>query len=297
MSEKSERPTSRRLWEARRKGQVAKSDRLASAAVVLALALSIPIAGPGIGEILLGAFRHHLELATQEATALSVESGLDLLEGVLRTVSRALAPLFAIAIFAAAGAVFLQVGPLFSTHPIAPAVARLSPTANLRTRLFGKEALLAFARSFLEVAVALLALGWVVKASLREIGLTVREPAAYTSAVTAHLLIRLMIVAGGALLCLGVVDLFLRWRQHLHALRMSKEEIAQEQRQTEGDPRHRAARRRLHREILETYSPAAPPPGLDPLDEPPAGGVADARADTAARSRSNSSAGGKPGAQ
>ena len=280
MGDKTEHPTSRRLWEARRRGQVPKSESLTSAAVVLALALSLPILGPKMAEILRAAFQRNLALAIDDP-ALSMEAAFSLLEGAGRTVWAAVAPLFAVILLAAAGALFLQTGPIFSTHPVSPAASRLSPSKNLRSRLASQKGVLAFWRSFLELAIVSTALYWVAKTSLREIGATVRDPVS-TASLTAHLLTRLATVTGGALLCLGVVDLFLRWREHLRSLRMSKEEVAQEQRQMEGDPRHRGARQRLHREILSTYSPGAAP---------------ERRADAAEMSRRSSSAGGKRGAQ
>lgn len=286
MSAKTELPTPKRLWEARRRGQVAKSDSLASAAIVLALALSLPILGPGLIEILRAAFHRHLELAI-EAPPLSVDSAFSLVAEAGRTGLAAVAPIFTVIFLAAVGALFLQIGPIFSTHPLSPTASRLSPAQNLRSRLTSQGAVFAFWRSFLELAIVSLALYWVAKTSLREIGSAVREPAAFTAALTAHLLTRLAIVTGGALLCLGGIDLLLRWRQHLHSLRMSKEEIAQEQRQAEADPRYRGARQRLHQEILSTYSPGASSPGAPP----------ERRADAAATSRNSSWAGGKPGAQ
>jgi flagellar biosynthesis protein FlhB len=52
-------------------------------------------------------------------------------------------------------------------------------------------------------------------------------------------------------LALGVADYLFVWRRHARGLRMTREEVRRESKESEGDPSHRAERKRLHREILE----------------------------------------------
>jgi flagellar biosynthesis protein FlhB len=52
-------------------------------------------------------------------------------------------------------------------------------------------------------------------------------------------------------LALGVADYLFVWRRHARGLRMTRDEVRRESKESEGDPSHRAERKRLHREILE----------------------------------------------
>ena len=63
-------------------------------------------------------------------------------------------------------------------------------------------------------------------------------------------LLRLGLVAGGLLLLLGVLDLFVQRRRLQKDLRMTREEVKREHKEEEGDPALKAERMRLHREVL-----------------------------------------------
>ena len=144
---------------------------------------------------------------------------------------------------------FAQVGAVFTAKPILPDLARLSPIPGLK-RLFGTEQLVDLAKSLLKFAVVL-GLGYavVVRATPSLLDGARREPA-QIAAAWADILTSLGLRAGFALLAFGAIDLAHRWFQQRAKLRMTRDEVKREHRDEEGDPQHRAARQRLHREIL-----------------------------------------------
>lgn len=289
-AEKTEHPTPRRLREARRRGQVAKSAELATASLLIGIAVFLSVFATRIDESLRTAFRQYIAHAFA-APALTVDSASALLEDAIRILLGASVPLVAAGAVVVGVVVFLQVGPHFSIHPISPDTSRLNPFTSVMSRFFSGRTMLDFLKAVLKVAIVSLALYLMAAESLRDIGLTIRQPIEATAVLTQRLLFRITLGIGGMLLVLGVLDLLLQRRQLVQNLRMTKEEVAREQRQQEGDPQHRSERKRLHREILSTYRGVGTP-GAEERSPVPTTERA-----PAAVSRSSASAGGNPGAQ
>jgi flagellar biosynthesis protein FlhB len=242
--EPTEEPTPKRLEEARRKGEVAWSRDLASAAGMTAAVVALVAGGPAIVAELLAAFRAGLAAAPGGgAPGPALASGVAVLARVL------LVPLGAA--FATALAVgFLQTRGLLALEALKPDLGRLSPAKGLK-RSFGAGALLQVGKGLLKVTLVA-AIAWVtVRPALAGVtGLAGALPArllATLGTLAGRLAVRLALVAVG----LGVADYLLARRRHLRGLRMTREEVKREAKESEGDPSHRAERLRLHREILE----------------------------------------------
>ena len=130
LGERTEQPTELRLAEARRRGQVARSVELASAASALAAAIALGLAGPGLLN----------EMTKMTATFLDGRNAsLDVRSGELRVLVpsatgstlAATAALLAACAALAGLAAFIQVGPMVVAERVAPDWTRLSPAAGL----------------------------------------------------------------------------------------------------------------------------------------------------------------------
>ncbi|HEY2899352.1 MAG TPA: EscU/YscU/HrcU family type III secretion system export apparatus switch protein [Polyangia bacterium] len=238
--EPTEEPTPQRLAEARRRGELAVSRPLIGAAGAAAAALTLALVGPSLWR---GALRF---CATQWAQAVSV-SGPSAPAGALRAGltagAWALAPILGAAIVGALGVGLWQtraviVSPRLDWPGAGNGRGRgRSPSAALL--VLGKLALLA-------------AVAW---ATLRPlvpslVGLTGAPPvrvAAALGVLAARLGLRLAL----ALLALGAIDYGVEWLAHHRRLRMTRAEVQRQRRESEGDPRHRARRRDLHRALAE----------------------------------------------
>ncbi|HVU51703.1 MAG TPA: EscU/YscU/HrcU family type III secretion system export apparatus switch protein, partial [Polyangia bacterium] len=124
-------------------------------------------------------------------------------------------------------------------------------SADAWRRLFDGRAALAVGQGLLKVAlvgaVAALALRPLVGAV---VGLT-GAPAGRLLEALGALAGRLALRLAAAGVALGAADAFLVARRHRRGLRMTREEVKREHRESEGDPAHRGERQRLHREVLE----------------------------------------------
>lgn len=241
---RTEPPTPRRLREARRRGQVALSGPLTGACALAGGLAALACTAPGMAAGLARLLRASLAgAAAAEAPPAAV------LGTAASAVLRLALPGCAGALLAAGAAGLLQVGPALSLEPLRPRLERLDPLGGLRRLLSPAQA--AGAALGLGRALALLAVlwGWLRGAATTLAGLPGLEPAALWRALP--LLGGLLVRLAAAAAALGLLDLALVRHRHRRALRMTRDEVRREQKEDEGDPGHRAERRRRHRAILE----------------------------------------------
>jgi flagellar biosynthesis protein FlhB len=242
--EPTEEPTAKRLEETRRRGEVAYSRDLVSAAAMTAAIGALVMQGPALAARLVSYLRGAFAGAVSgRAPSAALLSGLDAMAGALA------APLGA-ALLVALVAGFLQTRGLLALEAARPDLGRLSPAAGLR-RLFGGQAAIDLGKGMLKVLLVG-ALAWITLRPLLAglMGLTGASPARILTAigvVAERLALRVALVA----LALGFFDYLLARRRHLRRLRMTRDEIKRETKESEGDPTHRAERQRLHRELAE----------------------------------------------
>lgn len=244
--EPTEKPTAKRLRDARRRGEVAQSRDLTGVGVLLAAAAACLVTAPSWAAAL-GAFCRD---CLAGAAAWPESASRAVLGRAADLLLLASGPALGAAVVAALLVGLFQVRPLWTWEPLRPKLARLEPIGGLK-RLFGIRRLVDLARSL----VALAALMAVVAVTLKEalpdlLGLTASGPAAVTSTL-GHWVVVLIGRGGLVLIVAAALDYGLQRYRHERDLRMTKEEVRREQKESEGDPGHRAARRRLHQEILE----------------------------------------------
>ena len=240
---RTERPTPKRLAEARQRGEVAVSREL-TGAVALAAGLAALAAS---GSWWFGALAGEVRRGLVAALAPDPPAEAALLSSALAVMRLSALP--ALAAFAAAWTVgLLQTGGLLTAAPLAPRLERLDPIAGLG-RLSSGARVAALGLGALKAALVLaLALsGWRTAATT----LAQLPRAGSPGRAAAALLWPLAWRLAGLLLLFGAADLLLvRWRHH-RRLRMSRDEVRREAREAEGDPNRKAERRRLHRALAE----------------------------------------------
>ena len=244
-SSKTEEATPRRLEEARRRGDVAKSMDLASWASLAAVAGVLLTAGGGLS----------INLANQLAPFVAHPDAFELGDGgAVRVARRALlaclpfmASVFGAAALAGAGGNLLQTGFLFATEKLAPDISRLSPLKGFE-RLFGIDGWVNFLKSLLKIGlvgtVAWLALKPHVNdfEKLSEVGPIAMLAVAYDMLRALFFGVLALLGAGAAL------DWFWQRQRFTQRMRMSKEEQKEDFRQTEGDPHVKARLRQMRAE-------------------------------------------------
>ena len=245
--EKTEAPTEKKRRESREEGQVAFSRELPSAALLAGILLTLIATSP----LILDAFR---EMTTQifremsKADELSIGSLYELSGEIFSTLLPAFAPFATIIVLIGILASVLQVGVQITLKAIAPKFNKISPLTGLK-RLFSTQSLADFLKSMAKLIIVGI-VGYITYMDkITELnGLSVATPEAileYNFTVVAEVSGKIVL----ALVAIAIFDyLYQRWH-HEKQLMMTKQEVKEETKQTEGDPQLKARIRQIQREM------------------------------------------------
>jgi type III secretion protein U len=239
---KTEEPTPQRLAEARRRGSIAVSRDLQSGLTGLVLCAALVFGA----RAWMGGLAAYLRLALGDAA--SGPSLASAGRAALHAASDGLILPLGVAVLAALAGGLTQTSGLFSTHPFRFDIKRALPSAG---RLLGAAGSAELCKSLLKAAVVAALAWWTLAPAWSDVGHLAGLPVGSALALFGLLGARLGLRLATAAAVLGAADYL--WQRHRHAksLRMSREEVKREHKQTEGDPLHKAERQRLHREMLE----------------------------------------------
>ena len=245
--EKTEVPTEKKRRESREEGQVAFSKELSSAAllagIVLTLVATSPIILDAMRQLMSQIFR---DLARSEE--LSIDSIFTLSGEILSIILPAFAPFAAVIIFAGIFASVLQVGVMITFKAISPKFNKISQLTGLK-RHFSSQTL----ADFLKSKAKLIIVGFVGYLTyidkITELnGLSVSTPESiliYNFTVVAEVAGKIVL----ALVAIAIFDYFYQRWHHEQQLMMTKQEVKDETKQTEGDPQLKARIRQIQREM------------------------------------------------
>lgn len=243
--EKTEEATPKRREDARRDGQVARSQELTTAVLLLASALTLSALTPGLGRALTEVFAYGL---TAAGTELDGASATRLVQAIGWRTLAALGAVLAAMAGAALAVTAVQARGTLATKPLEPKWSRLSPLANGK-RLIGIQPWAELGKSLVKLGIVGLAVWLSLRAAWPELlALGQQSPAALLMVVRRYA-VRLLLTAGGAYVAFALLDYLYQLWQHGRSLRMSKEEIKQEYKQSEGDPMVKARRRSFARQL------------------------------------------------
>ena len=245
--EKTEVPTEKKRRESREEGQVAFSKELSSAAllagIVLTLVATSPIILDAMRQLMSQIFR---DLAQSEE--LSIDSIFTLSGEILSIILPAFAPFAAVIIFAGIFASVLQVGVHITFKAISPKFNKISPLTGLK-RLFSSQSLADFLKSMAKLIIVGFVGYLTYIDKITELnGLSVSTPESiliYNFTVVAEVAGKIVL----ALVAIAIFDYFYQRWHHEQQLMMTKQEVKDETKQTEGDPQLKARIRQIQREM------------------------------------------------
>ena len=247
-ADKSEEPTGKRLEESRKKGQIARSKELNTLAVTLTGTMALIIFGAYMGNVLMDIMRGNFSLP-REVLMSERSMALYLLASGKEALLAMQPFLIALLIASIVGPIALG-GWLFSTEALQPKASRMNPLAGLK-RMFSVQALVellkALAKFLVILAVALVVLS-VDQDDLLAIANEPIEPAILHS---------LKVVGWSAfwlscgLILIAAVDAPFQLWSHKQKLKMTKQEVRDEYKDTEGKPEVKGRIRQLQREMAE----------------------------------------------
>ena len=245
--EKTEVPTEKKRRESREEGQVAFSKELSSAAllagIVLTLVATSPIILDAMGQLMSQIFR---DLAQRKE--LSIDIIFTLSGEILSIILPAFAPFAAVIIFVGIFASVLQVGVMITFKAISPKFNKISPLTGLK-RLFSSQSLADFLKSMAKLIIVGFVGYLTYIDKITELnGLSVSTPESiliYNFTVVAEVAGKIVL----ALVAIAIFDYFYQRWHHEQQLMMTKQEVKDETKQTEGDPQLKARIRQIQREM------------------------------------------------
>jgi flagellar biosynthetic protein FlhB len=244
--EKTEQATPRRREEARRKGQVARSNELSAVAILLTGLLGLSLLGTYMYE--------HLRAFTIEMLTSGFAIQLDttsvrpyLLRWGAVSVQIA-APLMGLLALVALLVNYAQVGVVFTGEPLLPKLSRVSPLSGLQ-RIFSGHGLVELAKGLFKIGVVGYVTYLTIVAEAPQFVNFADMGVGQIFILGGEMVLRLGYRIGFLLLVMAALDYgFQRW-EYERNLRMTHQEVREELKQQEGDPLIRARVRSLQREM------------------------------------------------
>ncbi|MBC6982363.1 flagellar biosynthesis protein FlhB [Caulobacter sp. 17J80-11] len=246
-SSKTEEASPRKLEEARKKGDVAKSPDVASWLSLAAVCGVLAVSGGAFAGKMAEAFLPFVAAPHQLVPALESGAGGDLVRQALWGAAPLLGAVLAAAAIGGAGGNLIQHGFLFTPDKLKPDLNKVSPMAGFK-RIFGADGLVNFLKTVLKLA----AVCWVCWLVMKPHAGELQNMAAMSPLALLPFARELMLALGGAVLALlGFVaggDFLWQRIRFLQRMRMSREETKEEYKQTEGDPHVKAKLKQLRAE-------------------------------------------------
>jgi flagellar biosynthetic protein FlhB len=243
--ERTEQPTAKRLEQAREQGQVPRSSDLSAAAVLLIAAGGLELLGGWCGGQLHALMRSGLSIPRERA--LDESAALGAFGGTALHALYACAPIFGLTVLAALAAPIALGGRGFHLKALAPDFSRLSPGAGL-ARMFSANGAVelgkAFAKFLLLALVAVLVL-WQQSGAILSLS---AQPAQAAIAHAASLAASAFLALAGTLALIAGVDVPWQLWRHTQGLRMTREQIREELKETDGAPEIKGRIRKIQSE-------------------------------------------------
>ena len=254
--ERSYPATPRRLEQARERGQVPRSRELSTAAIALAGAATLASLGPALFGRMADLLRQGLTL--DRGAAFDADRMLVALSGLSQGSVTALMPVLGVTLVATLAAPLLLSGWLFSPQAFLPDFSRLDPIRGLGNLVSG-HSVVELGKALLKCFLLGLLGAWSIHHAFDALTtLALQDVSGATMRLGGLVSTGFFALVGGLLVVAAIDVPYAIWR-HRHALRMTREEIRQELRESEGDPQLKARVRSIQRAAARKRMMAAVP--------------------------------------
>jgi len=244
--EKTERATPKKREEARKKGQVAKSREIASVAVLLGCLVFFWFGSLGMVEKMMALARWLITQSAQFNVDCNNIQGLSI--GLAYKVSALLSPLFLTAFSVALLANYLQVGFVLSSESVQPKLSKIDPIKGFQ-KLFSIKSLVEMVKNIFKISIVCFIVYVIIRGEIENFILLMDQSVWGILIYIARVAFKIILMVCLALIILAVLDyIYQKWEFEKN-LKMTKQEVKDESKQTEGDPFVKARIRRLQRDM------------------------------------------------
>lgn len=250
--EKTEVPTAKKLNDARKEGQVAKSKEIITALMLLALFVVIKFYIGNLGQQMIECFSEFYDLFGKIIS--NSEYGMRMVDATgvvslgLTTVLNMIVPFIALAVVIAILGNALQQKWMVTTKPLQPKLSKISPISGLK-RMFNVKQLFEVGKSVAMIAVMSYVIYTTVKDKL-EVLYTFYNISLYEALeIVGDIIVDLGIKISAVFLVIGFVDLIYQRHKFKEDMKMTKQEVKDEFKNTEGDPQVKGQIRRRMQQV------------------------------------------------
>ena len=246
-TEREHEPSQRRLDQARERGDVPMSADLISAAVYGGFLVALMVTGANAVQQAASAGMTLLEQADRLAPMI-LQAGRAPTAGLLAAFALPFLPLLLIPLVAALLGAALQRGLIFAPEKLTPKLSRISPLTIFGQK-FGRDGLFNFVKSFAKLLVVCLLVAFLVPQHASDMITSLQVSPGQSMTLLVQILIEFMFLALLSTLVFGGFDYGWQYLQHRRRNRMSRQEMIDEYKESDGDPQTKAQRRQRGREI------------------------------------------------
>jgi type III secretion protein U len=243
--DKTEEPSEQKLRQAREKGEIPKSQDLATACSMLGVVMTLSAMGPGIFDRMRALMGHAMDFGDGDVPLIELYKriGAMAVEGLF-----IVAPLAIVAgLFAAIG--FLaHIGVVITFEPVMPKPEKIDPVAGMK-KIFSMKSLMTLGQTLLKAIVLGVVLWKVIVALIPMLTGSVYQSVEAIGTISWAVVGKLLNIAVLLFIVLGPLDFAIQRWQFMKGQRSSKDEVKREYKQSEGDPLVKGQRKQLAHEM------------------------------------------------
>lgn len=240
--DKTEEPSARKLEKAREDGNVSISKEISSLMVLVASMLSFLAIGKTIALTMQGEFRRYF--IRSASLVENVEDANALFKESLLTGFGMLLPFLGVLMVTVLMVNLGQTNALFSLKSLQPKPSKMNPLSGLK-KIFSLKGLVELVKGLLKLAIVGFIGYYAVKSNLDFFVAFIVQPLEYTMVEIGSHVVAFIGKILGALFILSIADAAFQRFQHRKELRMTKQEVKDEFKEMEGDPRLKSQRRQF----------------------------------------------------
>lgn len=257
--QKTEEPSSKRITDTENKGNFAHSREINSSFILLAALLGFMNLGEPGTRTLMGSW--HDMISSAGSVQLSSEELFTVVVNTMKDFLKIAGPFLILIMFAGIGANLIQIGGIrFSSHPLIPKFNKLNPLTGFG-RIFSKNSVMELFKSLFKVGIISVVSYYTIKSHWKEIpalmGFGVGQTLSFMGLVALEIIFQVLLI----MIFLSLLDFaFQRFTYHEN-LRMTKQEVKEERKDTDGNPqikqRIRTAQMEMSRKRMMSAVPDA----------------------------------------
>ena len=246
-TEREHEPSQRRLEQARERGDVPRSADLISAAVYGGFLLALIVTGASAVQQAANAGMTLIAQSDRLAPMI-LKAGRAPTAGLLAAFTLPFLPLFLLPLVAAVLALAGQRGLIFSPEKLMPKLSRISPFASFGQK-FGRDGLFSFIKSLAKMLVVCLLVAVLIQAHENDLVTSLQVAPSQSMVLLMQILTEFLLLALLTTLIFGGFDYGWQYLQHRRRNRMSRQDMIDEYKESDGDPNMKSQRRQRGREI------------------------------------------------